>query len=159
MKLHHLKERLRKVESILRCEPNTLHDLVCALLWFSVAYYLGNPLKHEKPFAAYARALGYANESELDKALKANNRELLSRFAAAEKELYAKFGAKNFGAKNFGAKDDDWKTIQEALQRMLAGLPKSYKDQIKVIVQQSRISLKWMRNGSEDLAAYIRCFA
>jgi hypothetical protein len=142
MKLHHLEKRLRKVESILRCEPNDLVDLVFALLWFSVAYYLGKPSKHEKPFAGYARALRYANESELNNALK-------ERFVAAEKELYAKFGAK----------DDDWKTRQEALQRMLAGLPKSYKDQITVIVQESRISLRWMRNESKDIAAYILCFA
>jgi hypothetical protein len=71
-----LDRRLRKLESVLPplLTPNV--SWIAGLLWFAVAYYFGNPSPGEKPFAAYARALGYANESELKSAMGANDREL-----------------------------------------------------------------------------------
>jgi hypothetical protein len=61
-----LERRIRKLESLL---PPLLSDDVSwmfGVLWFAVAYYLGNPSPDEKPFAAFARALGYADRSELE---------------------------------------------------------------------------------------------
>jgi hypothetical protein len=126
-------------------------DYIFALLWFAVAYYLGNPLRNEKPFAAYARALGYASESEFKGALDDNDPDLGKRLLAAEKKLFAKFGC--------GPMSGEWYETQEALTKMITGLPKSYTNQIMKVVTQARISLTWMRNESRDIAGYMRCFA
>jgi hypothetical protein len=151
MKIHQLKRRLQKLECALRCEPDEFTDNIFALLWFAVAYYMGNPSRHEKPFAAYARALGYASESEFNLALDVNDLKLLERFVAAEAKLYAKFGR--------DPKTSDGNKIREALLNMRAGLPESYKDQAEMVVKRTKISLEWMRNQSGDIAAYIRLFA
>jgi hypothetical protein len=151
MKARVLEKRLRKAESTLRCEPNVLLDQIFALQWFAVAYYLGNPSRNEKPFAAYARALGYASESELNKALDNKDRDLLKRFVTAEETLFAKF--------DYTSSTDGWDKHSEAILRMQAGLPKSYMDQIERVVMQAKISLVWLRNKSGDIAAYIRFFA
>ncbi len=145
MNIRHLEKRLRKVETTLHCEPDEFADYVCALLWFAVAYYVGNPSRDEKPFAAYARALGYASESELNSSLEDNDLELRKRFVAAEVKLWAKVD---------WSESSDWK---KTLDRIEAGLPKSYKDQIKMVMTQAKISLDWIE--SHDIAAYIRCFA
>ena len=50
-----LGRRVRKLESVL---PPLLTDNVSwmfGLLWFAVAYYLGNPSPDDKPSAAFAR--------------------------------------------------------------------------------------------------------
>jgi hypothetical protein len=152
MNIRQLEKRLKRLECTLRCEPDEITDYMFALLWFAAAYYLGNPSRHEKPFAAYARALGYANGPAFDRALEENDQELLRRFAAAEKKLYAKFG-------HSWTTTDDGQSLGAALTRMRDGLPQSYRDQIARIVSQTKISLDWMRNESKDIAAYIRCFA
>jgi hypothetical protein len=149
MNIRHLEKRLRKVESALRCEPDKTFDFVFALLWFAVAYYLGNPSQNEKPFAAYARALGYPSESELNRALENKDRDLLERFVTAEERLFAKFDC---------TPENEDKKLFEALGRMQTGLPKSYLDQIDRMVTQVKISLGWLRGESEHIAAYIRCF-
>jgi hypothetical protein len=151
MKIHHLEKRLRKVEQVLQCEPDETLDKVFALLWFAVAYYLGEPSRHEKPIAAYARALGYASESELNRALEDNDRELWQRSVKAEMKLYAKF--------DHNCESDGWEGLTKALLCMQSGLPKSYTDQIARVVNHAKISLNWMRNESDDTAAYIRLFA
>jgi hypothetical protein len=151
MKMHQLERRVRKVESILRCEPQPTADLLFALLWIGVAYYLGNPSRDERPFAAYARALGYANESELNSAIEGKSRELPKRFLTAEEKLYAKFG--------FDDRSDDWGRLTEFLKRIRAGLPKSYQKHIARVLEESKVSLTWMRNENRDIGAYIRCFA
>jgi hypothetical protein len=151
MNIRHLEKRLRKVESTLRCEPSKGLDFIFALLWFAVAFYLGNPSRDEKPFAAYARALGYATESEFKCALDDNDPELKKKLVAAEGKLLAKFGCRPIS--------NDWNETQDALKRMVTGLPKSYQDQIMKVVTQAKISLTWMRNESPDIAGYIRCFA
>jgi hypothetical protein len=71
-----LDRRLRKLESVLPPLLTPSESWIAGLLWFAVAYYLGNPSPGEKPFAAYARALGYADESELKSAMGAKDREL-----------------------------------------------------------------------------------
>jgi len=146
MNIRHLEKRLRKLESTLQREPNKTFDYICALLWFAVAYYLGDPSRHEKPFAAFARALGYANESELKSA---DNRDLLHRLATAQTKLYDKFDCNV----------SDWNSTAEALARMAAGLPKSYRDQIEIVLSRAKISLRWLRAQTHDLAAYINFFA
>ncbi len=151
MNIRHLEKRLRKVETTLQCEPDEIFDFTFALLWFAVAYYLGNPSRQEKPFAAYARALGYANQSEFESALAGNDRELKKRLVAAEVKLYEKFDC--------NLKSSDWNKTKEALKRMLAGLPKLYKDQIEMVLSRAKISLDWLRHKSDDTAAYIRFFA
>lgn len=151
MKIRHLEKRLRKVESTLRCEPNQLIDYVFALQWFAVAYYLGNPSRNEKPFVAFASALGYAGESELNRALENKDRNLRERLIVAEVNLFAKFDCTLGG--------DDWNKTTQTLQRMQTGLPKSYSDQIDRVVTHAKISLVWLRNESNDIAAYIRFFA
>jgi hypothetical protein len=146
MNIRHLDKRLRKAESTLRCEPDVLSDKYYALLWFAVAYHVGNPSRDEKPFAAYARALGYASEAELNRALENKDRELLMRVLRAEVEVFTKFDYKSAD-------------LGEVLRRMQADLPKSYVDQFTTVVALAKISVAWLRNESDDIAAYIRFFA
>ncbi len=75
----------------------------------------------------------------------------MKRFVAAEVKLYEKFDCR--------AQGEDWNKTVEALKRMEVGLSKSYRDQVKKVVTQTKISLDWMRNESKNTAAYIRCFA
>jgi hypothetical protein len=146
MKIRHLERRLAKQESALRCEPDEYADYSNALVWFALAYYLGNPSRGEKPFAAFARALGYASESALNSALD-NEGELLMRFVPALAKLYKKFGYD---------RDSD-PTGLEVHKRMAAGLPTSYRNHIARVLSAAKVSLKWMYIKS--LGAYIRCFA
>jgi hypothetical protein len=151
MTIRHLEKRLRKAESTLRCEPNVEQDVICALLWFAVAYYLGDSSGDEKPFVAYARALGYAGESELNRALENNDRDLDRKVMAAEIKLLAKF--------DWTPGRDDLTKFGEALPRMNAGLPKSYVDQMLNVMTEAKISLGWLRNESKNITAYIHFFA
>jgi hypothetical protein len=116
---------------------------------FAVAYYLGNPSRDEEPLAAFARALGYADESQLNAALDdsvVRNIPWLVRdkFLLAQGKLYEKFGANE-------------ENLLEALERMEAGLPKSYKKRLKTILARTDINLGWLEDS--DLALYFRCFA
>jgi hypothetical protein len=147
MKIRVLEKRLRKAESVLRCEPDLFGDIMYALLWFAIAYYLGKPSRNEKPFAAYARALGYASESELNTALENNDRNLWKRVLSAEIEVFAKFDYRSDGPE-----------LGEVLGRMQAGLPKSYVDQFTRVVREAKISVAWLHDES-NIASYIRFFA
>jgi hypothetical protein len=170
------------------------------LLWFAVAYYLGNPAPGEKPLAAYARALGYANESELKSAMGAKDRELALRLAdlfrkeddnkianaraprstdsernrgiaenhrdlsmevyLAENKVLAKFGILTVTERDLSSLEDQDKAIfWEGLMRMEAGLPRSYKKQLKMVLARVN-NLAWMRIYYRDnIGAYLRCFA
>lgn len=100
------------------------------LLWFAIAFYLGNLARNEKPFAAFARALGYTNESELNAALEKNHRDLSSRLNSAEDRVYAKFGIFVFFLDEH---DDACKArFLENQKRMYAGLPLSYRNQLNM---------------------------
>jgi hypothetical protein len=160
------------------------------VLWFAVAYYLGNPLPDEKPLAAFARALGYADQSDLENAMEARNRELAEMISPAlgpnqdpvpraKDRLRAKFGtvdpcrdlltrlnrAEDRVCERFGIhipfleySAADQKRLSEALRRMEAGLPQSYRDQLKMVLRRVD-NLAWKRVHSDDVAPYIRCFA
>jgi hypothetical protein len=79
--------RLEKVESALHCEPAERDSSrLLAVLGFSTAFYLGNGSPNEKPSAALARALEYADEAELNKAIAEDDRSLGQRFSSAEKK-------------------------------------------------------------------------
>ena len=125
-----LEKRLRKLESSLPPEPTEEEKTCLALKAFvrvAVEYYFGDPKPGEPPAAAYARALGYAHEGELKKALKlkasGDNPELNEKHARANRKLFARFGVKKFG--------DDGKWI-EAIKRMEAGVPDWFKDRLKL---------------------------
>jgi hypothetical protein len=78
-----LERRIRKLESGL---PPLLTDDVSwmyGLLWLAVAHHLGNPSPDEKPFAAFARGLGYADQSELENAMEDRYRHLLDMLRSA----------------------------------------------------------------------------
>jgi hypothetical protein len=79
------------------------------------------------------------------------DRDLLERFVTAENKLYAKF--------SYIQESDDWDKCREAIRRMQTGLPKSYMDQIQRVATHAKISLLWLRNQNDDIAAYIRFFA
>jgi hypothetical protein len=89
---HSLERRLRRLESLL---PPLLDESVSwlsGLLWFAIAFYLGEPAPNEKPFAAFARALGYANDSELNATIEKNHRDLSTRLKSAEDRVFREFG-------------------------------------------------------------------
>ena len=73
--------------------PPLLNETVSwtsGLLWFAIAFYLGKPAPNEKPFAAFARALGYANESELNAAIEKKSSGPVHSFSSPLKNEYAK---------------------------------------------------------------------
>jgi hypothetical protein len=184
-----LERRIRKLESVLL--PLLTPDVswAFAVLWFAVAYYLGNPSPDEKPFAAFARALGYADQSELETAMEAPYRHLTEmlysaigpnqngpdplvkdrvraksdtvdpyrdlsiRLYRAEEKVFNRFGVNTTSLEY-----SDGKRFSEALNGMEAGLPQSYRDQLKMVLRRVD-NLAWMRVHSDDVAPYIRCFA
>ena len=156
-----LQKRLQKLESTLRDElDDDDFSWFLGFMWFAVAYYLGNPSRSEKPIVAYARALGYANVSELNQAIALDQRGLRERGrlgirqrdSSAQDEVWKKFGILN------SCSGDPEKRF-EAFERMEAGLPKSYKDRLQAILKRNDINLKWLRFHSGDIGAFIRCFA
>lgn len=197
--MHGLDRRLRKLESVLPPLLTPHVSWTMGLLWFAVAFYLGNPSPGEKPFAAYARALGYANEAELESAMEAKNRELARNISnilgvptadndkpayaraprytgsernratvdrardlsikvyRAENEVMAKFG---IFVSSLDEHDDASKArFWENQKRMYAGLPRSYKKQLKMVLTRVN-NLAWMRiYYSDNLGPYLRCFA
>jgi hypothetical protein len=185
-----LERRIRKLESVL--PPLLTPDVswMFGVLWFAVAHYLGNPSPNEKPFAAFARALGYADQSELENAMMAPDRELAEmisraigpnqrpappakdrvrarfdtvdpyrdlsiRLHRAEERVCTRFGI-DIPSLEYSAADQ--KRFTETLKRMEAGLPQSYRDQLKMVLRRVD-NLAWLRIYSVDVAPYIRCFA
>jgi hypothetical protein len=149
-----LEKRLRKLESRLPPLPDAHVCQMEGIQWFALAYYLGNPSRDEEPFAAFARALGYANESQLNSALDDNavpSWRVRDRFYLAWGKLFAKFDV------DCDVRSFDPNKLLEALERMEAGLPKSYKKRLKTILARTDINLGWMQDN--DLASFFRCFA
>ena len=153
-----LGRRLRKLESSLPPLLTEEESWMFGLLWFAVAYYLGNPSPGEKPFGAFARALQYANESELNAAIEKNHRDLSNRLHSAEDRVWAKFG---IFVSSLDEHDDDCKArFWENQKRMYGGLPRSYKKRLNQMVFMQGTDLAWMRiYYSDNLGPYLRCFA
>ena len=147
-----LQRRVRKLESILPPMLNGEVSWMFGVLWFAVAYYLGNPSPDDKPIAAYARALGYANEFDLNSAMEKNDRDLSNRVYRAEDKVYAKFGIHTESLE-----DSDSKKLAIAIVRMEIGLPQSYKNELKMVLTRTN-DLGWMRVHSDDVRPYLRCF-
>ena len=184
-----LERRIRKLETVL--PPLLTPDVsrMFGVLWFAIAYYEGNPSQEEKPFAAFSRALGYADQSELEGAMEAPHRELSDRICRllgpnphgpdplAKNRIHARFDLEDpyrhlsirlykaeekvlnrFGIDTPSLQYSDEKRFSEALNRMEAGLPQSYRDQLKMVLRRAD-NLAWMRVHSDDVAPYIHCFA
>jgi hypothetical protein len=155
---HSLERRLRRLESLL---PPLLDESVSwlsGLLWFAIAFYLGEPAPNEKPFAAFARALGYANDSELNATIEKNHRDLSTRLKSAEDRVFREFG---IIVSSLDEHDDACKArFWENQKRMYAGLPRSYKKQLNRMVLMQKTDLAWMRiYYSDNPGPYLRCFA
>jgi hypothetical protein len=155
---HSLERRLRRLESSL---PPLLDETVSwtsGLLWFAIVFYFGKPSANEKPLAAFARALGYANESELNAAIEKNHRDLSNRLYSAEDRVCEEFG---IFVSSLDEHDDACKArFWENQQRMCAGLPQAYKKQLNRMVFVQRTDLARMRiYFSENPGPYLRCFA
>jgi hypothetical protein len=147
-----LGRRIRKLESSL---PPLITDGVSrifALLWFAIAYYFGKPLPDEKPFAAYVRALGYGDRDELNHAMLRNYREVANRISSAEYRV-----CEEFGIHIPSLEESDSESFSKALERMEAGLPQSYKNQLKTLSTGGN-DLVLKRIGG-DLFSYLRYFA
>jgi len=148
-----LGRRIRKLESILPPLITDYDSWMFGLLWFAVAYYFGNPLPDETPFAAYARALGYADESEFNRAMADNYLEVSNRVSRAEHKICARFGIDIPSLE-----DCDLEMFSKALQRMEADLPRLYKVHLKIVLRRVN-NLAWMRIHDVDVSRYLRCFA
>jgi hypothetical protein len=109
-----LERRVRKLEES-TLPPLLTEDVswMFGLLWFAIAYHLGNPAPQQKPFVAFAQALGYANESELNSAMVRNYREVSNRLYSAEDKVCAKFGIFRRSLE-----DRDAERLWDALERM-----------------------------------------
>ena len=147
-----LERRIRKLESILPPLITPDDSWMYGVLWFAVAYYFGNLSSDEEPIAAYARALGYADESELNRVMADNYLEVSYRVSSAEYKICARFGIDIPSLE-----DSDSERLSEALQRMEAGLPRFYRVFLKILVR--RMNLAWIRIHSLDISEYLRCFA
>ena len=79
-----LQRRLRKLELSLHCDECG-DSRIWGVLWFGIAFHLVDLTPNEKPFSAFARAVGYADASELGKAMADDYWGLNDRFRAAEK--------------------------------------------------------------------------
>jgi hypothetical protein len=154
IRIRDFQRRLRKLESILPPMPSADECWIDGLLWFGIANYLGEPLQDEQPLVAFARALGYRNESELNSALISRAWEVRRKFFVASEKLFEKFDLELTTTPI----EDGGRKIWETLKRMEAGLPKSYKDRLKTILARTDINLAWIQR-QEDLASYFRCFA
>src|SRR5262245_56247138 len=121
-----LERRLKKLESAVPSLPSADFCHMLGLKWFAVAYYLGHPSPNEKPFEAFARALGYTDETELNTALKDRYRFVSKRFSAAEDELEKKFGihqdVDGLTFEQLLKLEVDELAFEQALKRMEAGL-------------------------------------
>ena len=124
-----LQKRLRRLEcSMPHRQPELTEEekrikYARQLLWFATAQYLGDPTPSEPPIAAYARALGYAHQGELIRAVEDDDPKYDEKWALANHRLFTKFGA------NLDAPDRSEKML-EALQRMEAGLSEDYKERL-----------------------------
>jgi hypothetical protein len=148
-----LEKRLRRLELAVPPLPDADICHIYGLKWFGVAYYLGHPSSNEKPFAAFARALGYADETELNSALIDRYFVVSDRLRFAEHKLFEKFGI------NLDKLDEvDPLKFKQGLERMEAGLPKSYKKELNRVLARRDINLLWIWQH-EGIAPYIRCFA
>jgi hypothetical protein len=183
-----LERRIRKLESVL---PPLLTDDVSwmfGVLGFAAAYHLGNPSPDEKPIAAFARALGYADQSELENAMKDCYRDLVDGLYSilsnqhgpeplAKHRAHTRCGpvdpCRDLAIRLFNAEEgvltrfgihtpsveySDPKRFSDALNRMEASLPQSYKNQLKMVLTRVD-NLAWMRVHSENVSPYLRCFA
>jgi len=153
-----LDRRLRKLESVL--PPPLTEDVswMFGLWWFAIAHYLGNPSLDERPFGAFARALQYANESELNAAIEKNHRDLSNRLYSAEDRVCARFGIFVSSLDEFD--DACMARFWENQKRMYAGLPRSYKKQLNRMVLMEKKNLAWMRiYYGDNPGPYLRCFA
>ena len=148
--MRELQKRLRKLELIMPRQPDEYMCWACALEWFAVAYYLGDPSPDEAPFAAFARALGYAGERELNKSMTYRPHALVRSFLAAKNKLLAKFGVSGTSHQAIA--------LWQALKRMEAGLPNSYKDRLKAVLSRADINVASIRFDS-GIVPYLRIFA
>jgi hypothetical protein len=116
-----LQRRLQKLESQVPRQPTEQEKKVqtCQnILMFAMAYYLGDLGPEEAPITAYGRALGYPNSHEFRKAWDGNDPDLYERDRLARIKLLEKFGV---------SWEHEREEINEAFQRMEAGLPEPYK--------------------------------
>lgn len=151
--LRDFEKRLRKLESVLPALPPAEACWIDGVLWFSVAYYLGRPLQDEQPLAAFARALRYADEVELNRALASDDWVVRGRFDSAQLRLY-----EMFEWDPMIQTEENAEKLAETLKGMEAGLSSSYKERLKTILKRTDINLSWIaRHG--DLASYLGCFA
>jgi hypothetical protein len=149
-----LERRIRKLESSL--PPLLTADVswMFGVLWFAVAYYFGKPSPDEKPFAAFVRALGYADRDELNHAMLREYREVAIRICSAEAKVCAKF---DIDIPSLEYERCDVEKLLKALNRMEVGLPRPYRDQLKVaLTRKNNLGLMRVRG---DLFSYFSCFA
>jgi hypothetical protein len=115
------------------------------------------PASNDK--TASARAPRYAN-SERNRGITENHRDLSIEVYRAENKVLEKFGILTVIERDLSSLEDRDKAIYwEGLQRMEAGLPRSYKKQLKMVLARVN-NLAWMRiYYRDDIGAYLRCFA
>jgi len=138
------EQRLAKLESQAPRQVTKGEEIFVVfreLLWFGIAYYLGDPSEINSPVEAYAHALGYPRAYEINQALEKENSEVQARALSANQKLMAKFGA---SWEHKLPSIDEWPAIQDALKRMEAGLSDEYKDRLHGSVEDE---LRRLRSG------------
>jgi len=149
-----LGRRIRKLESSLPPLLTANVSWMFGVLWFAVAYYSGKPSPDDKPFAAYVRALGYADQDELNHAMLLEHRQVAIRISSAEAKVCANF---DIDIPSLEYERCDMEKLLKALNRMEVGLPGPYRNQLKVVLtRETNIGLIRVRG---DLFSYFSCFA
>lgn len=114
-----IKKRLDKLDSQM---PREMYEFTRARLFVidCIAYYFGSPTSNEPFFSAFARALGYTCERDLETAMRCNDPNYAEKYSLAVRKLFAKFNVSS-----------DEEFVAEA-KRMYAGISKAYKKQMGV---------------------------
>jgi hypothetical protein len=115
------EKRLRQLEAELARQPSWQQEIMFYLTHLvasAIAYHFGDPRPEESPRTAYARALGYEDSLEFDNAFRTQSPEFVEKHFRAKLALFAKFGVTHL---------DDSEAIGDALDRIKASLPESYR--------------------------------
>jgi hypothetical protein len=184
-----LERRIRKLESVLPPLLTPYVSWMFAVLWFGIAHYLGNPSPDEKPFAAFARALGYANQSELESAMTDWAGDLAAAICSsisrpnqhgpdplAKHKVRSRFGTvdrwRDLSHRLYKAEDRVCARFGIDASREYSDAKRFYEafNRMEAGLSQSykdqlktvltrENNLAWMRVHSEDVSSYLRCFA
>jgi hypothetical protein len=126
-----LEKRLQHLESRIPRPPASGDNMglrVSTFLMVAAAYYFGDPAPDDPLITPLARALGYADPFEFQKAAENERSDFAEKGALAIAKVLAKFGV---------SADSAPQAIANAFDRMAAGMSASFKQRLKSIARRT----------------------